>query len=64
MCYKNGIEYVNVYQRFLEYCRFTKTPIDNLLIDGLHPNDSGYNVIFDIVCGELGIAIKRDGATW
>lgn len=64
ICYKNGIEYVNVYQRFLEYCRFTKTPIDNLLIDGLHPNDAGYDVIFDIVCGELGIAIKRDGATW
>ena len=64
VCYKNDIEYVNVYQRFLEYCRFTKTPIDNLLADGLHPNDTGYDVIFDIVCGELGIAIKRDGATW
>ena len=64
ICAKNNMEYVNVYQKFIDYCWYTNKTIDSLLTDGLHPNDEGYDVMFKIICGELGIAIKRDGATW
>ena len=64
VCSKNGMQYINVYQKFLDYCWLTGTTIDSLLADGLHPNDKGYDVMFKIICAELGIAIKRDGATW
>lgn len=64
VCSKNGMQYINVYQKFLDYCWLTGTTIDSLLADGLHPNDKGYDVMFKIICAELGIVIKRDGATW
>ena len=64
ICANNNMEYVNVYQKFIDYCWYKDIAIDSLLADGLHPNDNGYDVMFKIICGELGIAIKRDGATW
>ena len=58
-------EYISVYKHFIEYCRSTGVTIDSLLNEGgLHPNDTGYEVMFEIICNALGIATKRDGATW
>ena len=58
-------EYISVYKRFIEHCRNTGVTIDSLLtVGGLHPTDAGYVVMFEIICNALGIATKRDGATW
>lgn len=57
-------EYISVYKQFLNYCEVNNVEIDTLLKDGLHPNDDGYLVMFDIICDSLGIGRKRPDATW
>ena len=54
----SGVPYINMYQEVLDYCTYTKTPISDILSDGLHPNDTGYDIMFRIVCKHLGIAAK------
>lgn len=61
---QNAMEYVSVYKLFTEYCKYTGTSIDSLLSDGLHPNDKGYGVMFELISNALGIATKRQDATW
>ncbi len=59
-----GIEYVSVYKLFIDYCETRNITIDSLLSDGLHPNDSGYEVMFQLISNALSVATKRPGATW
>ncbi|WP_303800252.1 SGNH/GDSL hydrolase family protein, partial [Ruminococcus flavefaciens] len=59
-----NIEYISVYKLFTEYCKYTNTEIDSLLADGLHPNDTGYDVMFYLICNALGFGTKRPDATW
>ena len=61
---KRSIPFMNLYRLFLDYCKYTNTTIDSLLNDGLHPNDAGYNVMFDLITNALGISPKRPDATW
>lgn len=61
---KHNIPFVNVYSKFIEYCKYTGTTIDSLLVDGLHPNDDGYDVMFYLICNAFGIGTKRPGADW
>jgi lysophospholipase L1-like esterase len=53
--YELGFPLIPMYNRFTEYCVRTGTSIDDLLGDGLHPNDKGYDVMFDIMLDELGL---------
>ena len=63
-CEKN-FEYISIYKEVLRYCNLKGINVDTLLNDdGLHPNDNGYNVMFNIICNKLGFGQKRDGATW
>lgn len=63
-CEKN-FEYISIYKEVLRYCDLKGINVDTLLNDdGLHPNDSGYNVMFNIICNKLGFGQKREGATW
>ena len=57
-------EYVSLYKLFIDYCKNNGVTIDSLLNDGLHPNDTGYDVMFYLVTNALGIGVKRDGANW
>ena len=60
-----NMEYVSVYKLMLEYCKYTGTSLnDDLLADGLHPNDAGYLVMFRLITNALGISPKREDATW
>jgi len=34
---------------FSDYCRENNYRIDVFLCDGLHPNDNGYKLIFDLL---------------
>lgn len=61
---ENNMEYISVYKLFIEYCKYTNTTIDSYLSDGLHPNDSGYDVMFYLIANALGFSTKRPDATW
>jgi lysophospholipase L1-like esterase len=56
--------YVSVYKDFIRYCDNHSITIDSLLGDGLHPNDNGYSIIFNLITNALGVGTKRVGATW
>lgn len=63
-CASLGIEYISIYNDFIDYCENTGVTIDSLLADGLHPNDKGYDVMLNIILKRLGLAPKIIGATW
>lgn len=59
-----GVEYIDLYSEMLEYIRNSGNTIDDILSDGLHPNDEGYRIIYEIICKHLGLASKINGASW
>ena len=42
-----GFSLISMYDMFLDYCNIKKINVDSLLRDGLHPNDAGYEVMFE-----------------
>ena len=44
-----------MYEAFNEYLETRNEKVDEYLQDGLHPNDKGYKVIFELLCKELQI---------
>ena len=63
-CSSLGIEYISLYNDFIDYCENTGVTIDSLLVDGLHPHDKGYDFMLNIILKRLGLSHKRIGATW
>lgn len=61
---ENKIPFISVYDLFMDYCSNKDIEIDTLLTDGLHPNDEGYRVMFQLITKAMGIAVKRPNATW
>lgn len=61
---ENKIPFISVYNLFIDYCSNKGIKIDTLLSDGLHPNDEGYKVMFQLISNAMGIALKRPDATW
>lgn len=61
---KNKIPFISVYNLFIDYCSNKGIKIDTLLSDGLHPNNEGYKVMFQLISNAMGIALKRPDATW
>ncbi|MBE6551944.1 MAG: SGNH/GDSL hydrolase family protein [Ruminococcaceae bacterium] len=53
-----GFPFISLYDKFLDYCEREKITVDSLLIDGLHPNDKGYDVMFTLIMKELGVYMK------
>lgn len=52
---ERGFPLISMYDRFTEYCEENGIPVDELLCDGLHPNDRGYDVMFALLKKELGL---------
>ena len=50
-----GATVISLYDLFSDYCAENNVPLDNLLCDGLHPNDQGYNVMFDLLVKAFGV---------
>ena len=48
-----GFPLISLYDRFTEYCETNNIAVDSLLCDGLHPNDSGYDVMYELILKEL-----------
>ena len=53
---KHGFPLISMYDLFLDYCEMNRITVDSLLCDGLHPNDTGYEVIFQLMQHALFIA--------
>ena len=51
-----GFPLISMYKRFSEYCEDKGITVDSLLVDGLHPSNAGYDVMFKLLMDEIGIA--------
>lgn len=50
-----GFEHISMYDLITEYVSKNALTIDALLCDGLHPNDEGYRVMFELLKNALGV---------
>lgn len=48
--------FISMYDLFQEYCQRNGVTVDSLLCDGLHPNDRGYDVMFEILKNQLRLS--------
>ena len=46
---KTGFLFVSLYDLFTDYLSKGNLPLDACLSDGLHPNDKGYRIMFDLL---------------
>lgn len=61
---KYQLPFIDLYKAFINYCETRSITIDSLLYDGLHPNDTGYDVMYKLISEALDIDLKRPDATW
>ena len=59
-----GFPLIRLYTLFLDYCEEHCLTVDELLADGLHPNDKGYEVMYRLILGETGLARKVPDAAY
>ena len=52
---ESGATVVSLYDAFSEYCKENKIAVDSLLCDGLHPNDEGYKVMYNLIIRAFGV---------
>lgn len=52
---ERGFPLVDLFTRFRDYYIDNHIPLSELLADGLHPNDRGYELMFRLILNELGI---------
>ena len=50
-----GANVLSMYDLFSDYCKENGLSVDELLCDGLHPNDRGYRVMFELFVGAFGV---------
>lgn len=48
-----GFPLIEMYRLFSEYCEQHHITVDSLLVDGLHPSDQGYDVMYELIIKEL-----------
>ncbi|MCU9612387.1 SGNH/GDSL hydrolase family protein [Caldibacillus lycopersici] len=46
---KNGYDYINMYEGINQYLSKEKLSLNNILADGIHPNDEGYRIWFEVL---------------
>ena len=49
-----GFELISIYDLALDYMAKNGCGIDDILCDGLHPNNKGHEMIFELLCNEIG----------
>lgn len=57
-------DYVNMYNLINCYLEANEMSLSNILADQLHPNDTGYELIYKLFLHACGFADKPVGATW
>lgn len=61
LCCQRNLPFVDLYTAVTNYCDTRNIPLADLLADGLHPNDRGYEVMFRLLMEQLGIAVPGKG---
>jgi hypothetical protein len=61
--------FVDMRKEFARYCEIFGYTIDSVMADGLHPNNTGYWIMFRLLCDNIGIPIStfvsyKYGAEW
>lgn len=46
---KHGFSFISLYDLFCEYCKNNNIDHESLLCDGLHPNDRGYDIMYELL---------------
>jgi lysophospholipase L1-like esterase len=59
-----NIPFIDNYKAFIDYADQHSVLFDTLLADGLHPNDSGYKVMYNNIMETLGIARQPYYREW
>lgn len=49
--------FVSLYNEVNKYLRNSKISLDSILGDGLHPNDEGYNLMYELLLENLGFGV-------
>lgn len=58
------VPFISNHEFFINYTMFRGVIVDTLLADALHPNDSGYDLMFKNITQKLGFGCPADGVTW
>lgn len=51
-----GFPLIQLYPQFLKYCDLKNINPESLLADGVHPNDTGHDIIYKLMLNEIGLA--------
>ncbi len=54
---ERGFPLIDLFNLFRTYCREQNVALRELLEDGCHPNDRGYELMFRLILKELGLAL-------
>lgn len=57
---EHSIQYISGFDLLKDYCRYVGVNIDTLFVDGLHPNDTGYAIIYRLFSDALGVSTPTD----
>ncbi len=52
---ETGFLFISIYDAFTKYLKDRNEKVDGYLQDGLHPNDKGYQLMFELICKEMQI---------
>lgn len=59
-----NIQYINLFNEMCQYCEYRNKDIGEYLgTDGIHPNDTGYELMYRIITRGLGLAPAVTGKT-
>ena len=53
LCEKYGIPFISMYSEFLSYIGENNLTLSDYFSDSIHPNDAGYNVMYNIIRKKL-----------
>ena len=59
-----NVPFVPLHNLMKEYLKYTNTSIDTILTDSLHPTDTGYDIMYQLISNALGFTTPIDGYTW
>ncbi|MBR7146431.1 MAG: SGNH/GDSL hydrolase family protein [Oscillospiraceae bacterium] len=51
-----GYAMLSLYEKMTDYCAKNGVELGELLVDGVHHNDRGYDVMYELICDALGLA--------
>lgn len=54
----NNVPFLSLYKEYIKYCETYGVELESTLSDGVHPTDTGYFIMFKVLCEKLGIPLS------